>query len=397
MAKETESTAKPKKKRRVLLPVLCVAIILSLLLIAFIVFYIYMRRQTNPDRIMNQYITAFMSKDISVLHTTIGFGDSPFMDADSFGRAMEECHKYSTITDYSLTKYPSTEPDRVEYVLQYWSGHHQNPYTQTLVLKKSDINLYFLFDNWIIDNSEFLAEGCKLNAPSGAEVSLDGKALSGEWIQEKTDDSCTYQIGSLFIGTHELKVQARGFEPYSTTITLQDKDYSAEALYNVTPSMLSLTDETRTELEDKAKNLLKDTYSFALSGKGFDELAEKYTFEDSSRSLLEQDYNALISNNISSSAHLTDVNFTEIKNRGDNTYAEDRCYAITVSTNAAYTVSSEIQRGTPADDGTEGNTPAKKRTANSNSSFSTDFHYRAGEWSIHSTTIFNTCIYYIRR
>ena len=392
MAKEVQSNAKPKKKRRVTILLLCITIILFLLIIAGIIFYIYMRQQTNPDKIMNEYITAFMSKDISVLHTTIGFEDSPFLDADSFGKAMEECHKYSTITDYSLTKYPSTDSDRVEYILQYWGHHHQSPYTQTLVLKKSDTNLFLLFDNWEIDNSEFLAENCKFNAPQGAEVSLDGKTLPAEWIQAEDTDLCTYQPGSLFIGTHELQVKADGFEPYSTTFTLLDKDYEGDTIYNVTPSMLSIAEETKSKLENNAKNLLEDIYSYALSGKGFTELAEKYTFEEDSYSLMEQKYNALISNNIDNDSRLTDVNFTEIKSQGDTSFAEDRCYAITVSTDAAYTASSEIPGENTATDGI-----SEKRTANNSSNFSTDFHYRAGKWSIHSSTILDTCIYYIRR
>ncbi len=397
MAELKDSTIKPKKKRHFPIPALCLIIIATSLVIAFFIFFIYMKQQTDPDHILDRYITTFMSKDISALHAMIGFEDSPFLNAESFGKSMEECHQYSSITNYALTKYQNPgDPDQVEYVLQYWTDRRQNPYTQTLKLRRAEKKQYLFFDNWLIDNSEFLARGCQIKVPAQALVTVDGVELSKDQIRENEGSLCLYEIGDLYTGKHQICVTIDGFKPYSTETTLQNADYSAAPLYNITMSLFSLTKDTKKQLENTAKNLLKDLYSLALDEKGFEDLAQKHTFEDSQKSALEQAYNTLVANNINSGSHLTDINFREFESSSTGAYAEDHCYAVNVTTNVDYTVSSSIIKNTPSSGGTSPEPVTQSRTTNSSSLFTTTFHYNAGAWSVYSSTMFDTSVYYIK-
>lgn len=378
---------KPKKKRRIPIPMKCLIILLIILIASGTVFAVYMNQQTNPDRIVRDYISAFMAKDSSALFHYLGMQENSFINAGSFERSLEECRKYSTISSYGLTKYadPAT-PDLLQYKIEYWNNSHGNPYTETLVLKRSELRLYGFFDDWQIDTTEFLATNCRINAPSGTTVAVDGITLTPGPTAAQTDQLVSCELGSLFAGTHEITISAQGFEDFKTSVFLDNKDYSSEPFYTITPSMLKITQDTEKQLEKTAEKMIKALYGMALNTKSFDALHEKYPFEESVREDLRKKYNTLINNNIHSSTHLTGVAFDSFSSSFSTAYAEDECYAVKITTAADYTSDSLVR--------TE--TSSEKKSTTGNSLFITTFHYRDGSWFIHDTTALTTCVYYIK-
>jgi hypothetical protein len=376
-----------KKKRRIPLPLKCFLVVLILLIAAGTALCIYVKQKTNPDRMVNDYLKTFMSKDVPLLYEKEGFTDSTFINADTFATCLEECHQYSTIETYSLVKYEDPDnSEQIEYEIQYWSNHRTNPYTQELILKKSEKKLYLLFNQWEIDHSEFLATRCTLSVPNGAAVSVDDIPLAEENIQEQTDESSICEMGNLFIGTHTIKVEMDGFEPFTTTVSLESSDYSDNPIYTITPSMFSVSEETEKELAKTTKKLIQGIYSAAFQNKDFSELTSTFTFEETTKSALQQAYTTLITNNIATDTHLTDVNFTNFDSSCSSSYAEDHCYAISVNSDVDYTSSSVIMNGTAT----------RSRTTGGSSSFTTVFHYRSGVWSVYSTTVLDSCVFYIK-
>ena len=388
MAKQ-RSQEKPKKKRRIPLLLKLGFVLLFILAAAFAVFFFYMRRQTNPSRIANEYVSVFMSKDVSALFDIMGFERDTFTTPETLSASLEERQKYSTITSYGMVEYAPDDPDNMrQYSIQYWDNSRGNPYTQTLVLKNTEPKLYYLFDNWQIDNSEFLARNCSLTVPAGAEVTVDDIALTSDMADSDNLDTITYRLGNLFAGTHAIVVHMEGFDEFNTNIPLTGGDYSNQALYTVTTSMLRITSETENTLKKEVEELLPALYSHALAGDSFDELSQEFTIEESARNGLGQAYQTLITNNIDSPTHITEVEFDSFSSTLASAYAEDHCYAVKVTTETRYTAGSSVVK--------EGQTTPQSRSTAGNSLFTTTFHYRDGVWSIYSSTAFDACIYYMR-
>ena len=381
-----------KKTRKIPVPVLCLLVLLVLLLAAFLVFYIRMKGQTRPDRVADRYVSTFMSRDANALFDLIGFSTSPFITRDAFARSMEECHSYSTIASYSIVQYPAESEDQRSFGIQYWDDHNNSPYSQTLVLNRSQDRLYLLFDNWTVDATEYLAKNCSLAIPAGASATLDGVALTDDMQAETTDTSAVYTAGDLFIGNHTIQVSMEGFEDFSAQVYLGSGDYADKDIYTITTSMMTITDETEKYLKQQAKSFIRALYDTALSEKSFSDLADAFVFEDTTRSSMEQAYDTLVANNISSAAHLTGVDFADFSSTTSSAYAEDHCYAVTVTSEIEYTAQSEVPQSS-ADGAEPGSSP---RSTSGRSLFTTTFHFKNGTWSIYSSTAFDTCIYYTR-
>lgn len=383
------SQKKPKKKRRIPLLVKLLFVLLIILAATFAVFFFYMRRQTEPSRIADNYVSVFMSKNTSALFDVMGFERDTFITPETLSASLEERQKYSTISSYGMVEYSSDDPDNMrQYSIQYWNDNRGNPYTQTLVLNNSEPKLYYLFDNWKIDTSEFLARNCVITAPMGAEVKVDDITLTSEMAESGGTDTITYRLGNLFAGTHTLTVLMDSFNEFHTSIYLDGGDYNDRPLYTVTPSMLQITDQTREMLEKEAEDLITAIYDRALEGESFNKLSQKFTVEESARSGLEQAFQTLITNNIDSSTHLTGVDFDSFSSTSGSAYAEDHCYAVKITTETRYTASSYVAGS--------GQTAAGSRSTAGNSLFTTTFHYKNGAWSVFSSTAFESCVYYMR-
>ncbi|MCH5251534.1 MAG: hypothetical protein J1F22_01055 [Lachnospiraceae bacterium] len=393
------ANGKSKKKRKMPLSIKWLFFLFILSGIAFMVFYFYMHRQTNPNRIVRQYVETFMSKDTSALFNQLGFTESAFSTPETLKTSLEELHKYSTLTSYSLVQYESTNPDLIQYSIEYGNNSRGGTFNQTLTLKKSPNKLYFLFDNWEIDTTDFVAKDCSLGVPAGATVYMDSKELtpdSARTPEEKSGNLLLYPLGDMFPGTHTIKVSMEGFNDYTTSFYLKNGNYENQNIYTVTPSLLSITEESKKERLREAEKLVKSIYETALSEKPFDKITQKYTFENSEKDRLAQAYNAIVTNHIKSATHLTKVSFTSFDANTAVTYAEDGCYAIKVTADMDYTADSVVVKGASSTDSASGTAPGQSKSTSGSSLFTTIFHYKDGVWSIFDTTALDTCIYYIK-
>ena len=385
---ETNMQQKPAKKKKKKIPTAGKVIIalLILLVIVLIVFFIVAKKQTNPDNLADRYISAFMAKDTNSLFEILAFDESDFLTPDKFKQSLEECHKFSTLSTYGLTKYEDSK-EKYQYHIEYWNNTHGNPYTQDLILTPGEKKDFLFFPHWEIDTAEFLAKNCYIQAPKDAAVSLDGIALnaSGEGSESGT---MKFSIGNLFIGEHTVEVSVDGFDSFQTTVNLSAKDYSDQAIYSITSSMLKASEKTKQQLASVAQNFVRAIYTYGLEEEDFNKLAEKFPFEDSTKETCRQAYSTLIQNNIQSQNHLNGVTFNTFENDITSTYAEDGCYALNVKTNVEYTASSAIV--TSADSGEQ------LRSTNGSSLFTTTFHYQNGGWVINTSTALDSCIYYIK-
>lgn len=384
MAK-SKTEKKQKKKRLIPIPVKCLIALLILLLITGTIFTVYMKQQTNPDHVAARYISTFMSKDPSALFHFLDIEKSTFINEDSFSRFLEEHCQYSKIRSYGLSRHTDpSAPDQVSYRISYQYGPHSKPYTQTLVLKKSEEKLYFFFDIWEIDCSEFFAKNISIQIPTGASAAIDGITLTQEQKKEEAGQLAIYETNNLFTGTHDITVSMEGFQDFSASFSLQNTDYKDQPVYTITDSMLSITKETENELIRQAEKMIQALYKSALQNDPFEKFHEKYPFEDSVRSSQEQKYDTLVNNHILSSTHLSDVDFNEFSSSCTTAYAEDHCYALKITTSMDYTASSVVNGGSY-----EKSTPGS-------SVFITTMHYQDGKWVIHDTTALDNCVYYLR-
>ena len=391
MSKKTSSQNPPKKKKHPKLKWILI-IIAALVVTAFLTFFIYMKQMTKPTRLVDRYVSTFMSKDSDSLFDLIGFETGTFITKDAFAKSMEECHQYSSITTYSLVPGNSPGDNQMQYNLSFWDDNHNNPYNQTLLLNLSSSRLYFLFDQWEIDTTEFLAKNCSLAVPTGATVTVDGIDLSEHLSAVPDKDLDVYELGSLFMGTHDITVSIKGFEDYTTTTSLPAGDYSGKKIYTITTSMLKVTADTEKNLKQLAESFITSIYEGALTEQDFDSISKDFTIEKDSIDSMELAYNTLVSNNITTASHLSKVDFTNFDSSTAATYAEDGCYAIQVTSDVNYTAESIVSSGS----GDETASQQTRKTTSGNSLFTTIFHYKDGVWSINTTTALDACVYYIK-
>ncbi|MBO5486665.1 MAG: hypothetical protein J5988_07030 [Eubacterium sp.] len=391
MSKKTSSQNPPKKKKHSKLK-WTIIIIAALVVTAFLTFFIYMKQMTKPTRLVDRYVSTFMSKDSDSLFDLIGFETGTFITKDAFAKSMEECHQYSSITTYSLVPGNSQGDNQMQYNLSFWDDNHNNPYNQTLLLNLSSSRLYFLFDQWEIDTTEFLAKNCSLAVPTGATVTVDGIDLSEHFSAVPDEDLDVYELGSLFMGTHDITVSIKGFEDYTTTTSLPAGDYSGKKIYTITTSMLKVTADTEKNLKQLAESFITSIYEGALTEQDFDSISKDFTVEEDSKDSLKLAYDTLVSNNITTASHLSKVDFTNFDSSTAATYAEDGCYAIQVTSDVNYTAESIVSSGS----GDETASQQTRKTTSGNSLFTTIFHYKDGVWSINTTTALDACVYYIK-
>lgn len=366
-------------------------LVFAILLASFAVFYFYMKEQTKASQLVEEYVSVFMSKDSDALFDFIGFEPDTFITKDSFKKSMEECHKYSSITSYSLVQYDSKQKNQMQYNLKFWDDNHNNPYTQTLLLNLSSSRLYYLFDQWEIDKTEFLAKNCSLNVPAGATVSVDDINLSGKISPVSNGHLDTYPLGNLFIGTHTITVSMKGFEDFTATTSLPAGDYSKKNIYTITGSMMKVTADTEKTLTQLAESFIMAIYEGGLANQDFESATSDFFIEESSKPALEQAYNTLISNNMKPDSHLTQVDFTNFDSSTSSSYGEDGCYVIQVTSNVDYTAGSIVVSAANGSSSSRQN----KRTSGT-SLFTTTLHYKDGVWFIHAATALDACVYYIK-
>lgn len=391
--KDNVSPKKKKKKRKIPLALKCIFIIFLLLGIAFTLFYFYIKQQTSPYRIATKYAETFMSKDVTALFDTMGMERDTFITPESLRNYLREHLNYDKVSAYNMVEFTNTGDENTkQYGITWQTNERNRQYTQTLTLKKSPHKLYFLFDNWKIDTSEYQAKNCSIGVPANAIVSIDGIEVPTDKASSGTANLSVCKLGSLFPGSHTISVRMAGFTDYFSATNLKSGDYSSQNIYTVTPSMLKITAETEKTLKEDAEKLIHSIYECALAGKSFEKLENACTFEDTSKEHLKQAYNTLVTNHIKSATHLTDVNFTSYSSSTATTYAEDGCYAVKVSANIDYTANSVVVKG----DTTEGDSSRQNKSGPGSSFFTITFHYKEGTWSIFDTTALDACIYYIK-
>lgn len=381
---ENRSDSVPKKRRRIPLPLKCLAALLPLLILCGIVCAVYMRQQTDPDHIAERYIDVFMAKDPSALFHFLGLERSPFVNEEAFARFLEESCSYSRIKSYGLTKDTGSSADGICYRIEFHTGPHSTPIIKTLRLKKSQEKQYLFFDSWSVDHEGYFARGCSIRVPAGASADLDGIPLTGEQKREERDRLITYEAGTLFTGTHSITVHMPGFQDYTAEISLGHSDDKDNPVYTVTPSMLSLTEGTKRELASHTEEMIQTLYSGVLQNKSLNWLHRKFPFEESVLSALGQKYDTLADRTMQAPTRLTGVEFREFSSSCTAAYAEDGCYAARVTTSTEYTASSTISGS------------RYKKTTPGHSVFITTMHYRDGKWLIHDSTVLESPVYYLR-
>lgn len=383
MAKKRQENTE-EKKRSIPLLVKCLAALLPLFLLCGIVCAVYMRQQTNPDYIAERYMEAFMSKNPTALFHFLGLKRSSFVNEEAFGRFLEESYSYSRIKSYGLTRDTSSADDGIHYRIEFRTGPHSSPVIHTLRLIKSGEKRYLIFDNWIIDHSEYLAGGCSIRIPAGAAADIDGVSLTEEQKVEERDQLATYAADTLFTGTHKIAVHMPGFQDYTADISLKHTDNIDNPLYTVTPSMLSITEDTGKELAAHTEEMIRSLYSGALENQSPDWLHNKFPFEESVQPALGQKYNTLINQMMQPASRLSGVEFREFSSSCVSAYAEDGCYAVKVTTSADYTASSTVSGSN------------YKKNTPGHSVFITTMHYRDGKWLIHDSTVLESPVYYLK-
>ncbi|MBO4395736.1 MAG: hypothetical protein J5819_05265 [Eubacterium sp.] len=372
-----------------------------LAVLLFIGVFLYDRIYNNPMNVVDEYIDAFMAKSPSRIFRTMDLKMTNFITPDNLDTLLEERANYHEITSYSLVREHVDNGDERRYKISYMVGRQESPFSQELILKKSDEKKLFILDNWYIDSSDLVGHGISIRVPTGARITVDGRKLGegsvrtpdaavadnvagDENLVKQSGTTQDYEIGDMFVGKHEFEVTLDGFQPFSDTFEIEPQEYYYEPVFTVTPSQMTPDEESRKVAENLAQRMVTLLYQDLAERRSFDYFASEVAVEMSTQTALRKKYDELRKKHIDSETHLMYVEFDSFSSDVSSTLSEDSCYAVRVDTTIRYTAHSTVV----IDDEPE------LKSASGSLKLKTVFHYSDGQWWLYDSDAFDKFIHY---
>ncbi len=354
-----------------------------LAVLLFIGVFLYDRIYNNPMDVVDEYIDAFMAKSPSRIFRTMNLEMTNFLTPDNLDTLLEEKANYHDITSYSLVR-ERNDGDEKQFKINYMVGRQESPFSQTLILKKSDEKKLFILDKWYIDSSDLVGREISIRVPAGAKLTVDGRKLGEGSVSKQSSTTWDYELGDMFVGRHEFEVKLDGFQTFSDSFDVEAQEYYHEPVFTVTPSQMSPDEESRKVAENLVERIVPLLYKDLLERRSFDFFLSEVAVEASTQEALRKKYDELRENNIDTETHLMNVDFDSFSSEVSSTLSVDNCYAVRVDTTVQYTANSTVV----IDDAPE------LKTANGRLKLKTIFHYSDGQWWLYDSDAFDTFVHY---
>ncbi len=190
-----------------------------------------------------------------------------------------------------------SEPDMtvpVEYRLEDGDSR-----TQEILLSRGSGKQYFFFDDWKVGTQDLICKDYSIFVPEGADVSVDGIALTddkgkakqeGYSYAQKTvggaagDGMEEYVVPRIFYGPHEIKVSMEDMEDIKRRVTVDGAGlpFYVDTMY--------LKQETMEMLTEKVGENMEKVYQAVISKKDFQEIRQLFTSEPGNLTGIQERY-----------------------------------------------------------------------------------------------------------
>ena len=240
---------------------------------------------SKPERVVERYMRARKTLDYIKEYDCVDFSDSLLLREDIYVKSRSNMEDPLQVKDFEIgeidNEYVSTFSEMtdfyevpVTYTLRNFSEERHSLYT---VIKIGESNNKPIYK---IKNSEFTVNGFSVEAPRGAQVTIDGIPLTDATVEtdyQRMEDWTNYKISydkysipELFIGSHEVISDFMGTQ---TTETLSE-DKKVAQLCDV-----SISETFQNELKTKLSAYAKEFFQTGFDKKKYEDIKKKSPYQ----------------------------------------------------------------------------------------------------------------------
>lgn len=237
----------------------------------------------SAESVAKRYFAAYTAHDWDTVYALLDMPEGDFMEESQFAEMMERS-QLSDIANFKVRPASGSEDGIVRYFDVEYSVAGQGASSTQLSLVRQNQKSMFLFDTWKVSTEGMVSDGFEISVPAGAQASVDGIALTEDYLTAANQDGLdTYQL-SLLNGVHSIEVAAPWCELYEGEF-----DPSTEG--SLTVSEMTLTEAGEAALEAKMQTALETFYSSAMAGADYSEVQGLFAADAAEG--FESDYNDL--------------------------------------------------------------------------------------------------------
>lgn len=268
----------------------------------------------SSRRTAQTFITNLCNAEYRQAYQMMEVEDSPFLTVEAFGRLNRQMQLEDTSaihlqleSETSAGSGSTVIANTVyEAVLDQENGLAEK--SQEIIVEKTGRRHFLFFEDWKISDANLAAHQVRVLAPHGAEITIDGKAVSDKWLESEGDDQImdTYVIPALFKTDYTFVMQAENLEKTEAVLSITEDQQVIE----LNPE--SFTAETAISLRAQAIRDLGVLYTTALNHGPYAEVSG--LFADSGDQTREA-YDALVEELAEGTARVSRLNLSSITAR----------------------------------------------------------------------------------
>lgn len=282
---------KAKKLSKMQITVIVEAI---LLIVVIGVFVAIGSSQSSAESVAKKYFQAIVESDWSTVYDLTDYPDGKYLQKEQFLAAMGN-QELMNISNYEITEVPSYGYDSesfwgssdeqsssssgiqktlyVEYTVQ---GQGTGSFVINLV-KQAEKNMLF-FDSWKVTSDLFPATEYYIAVPIGADVTINGVALTDEEKHNNEEYGMDEYYVPLFAGTYSMQVGLPWFQIYETEFTVGAD--GGTSVYD-----MQLTEDGELAMMAMMQEALESCYKSALEKEDFSAVSDLFMegYEESAK------------------------------------------------------------------------------------------------------------------
>lgn len=269
---------------------------------------------TSPKRIAETYFKAISNVDVDTVYGFLETGNSEFTTKEVFNKVIGDIDsKKMKIVNYTISDMKKETSGMTGTVtITYLIDGETESDTMEITFVKDKSKKYLIYDNWKIQIDGYkLVDDYTVQVMKGSIVEIEGIKLDSKYLNndESTNAIDVYSMPSLFNTTYNIKVTLPiGITTEDTMNVYSGSKYTLDYI-----SKSDISDETKTKITNKSKEVIQSIYTNALEGKSWDDIKSTYEITDVDISTVKTAYENLAASLLTASNKLTSIEYTSVE------------------------------------------------------------------------------------
>lgn len=205
----------------------------------------WMHWKNSPKRVVEKFVKAVQKEKWEKAWECLKLPDSPFLTSETLGGVLEKGPMAG------MKGFRVKMTGEMEFTVSYEGSEGQE---EEIVFQTEEDGRDGIWKGWTIVSPRFWAEDIQVEAYSSLKVQVDGILLTEEEEASREENTVTYQIPYLFLGTHEVETlgEDEGL-----------KDTVKETVINQDGQMViaeagDVTEETLEDLKERTRQIWQE-------------------------------------------------------------------------------------------------------------------------------------------